>query len=140
MAAAHYLRVSIFNVETGEVQCTVKAHSEHVRAVAWSPCGQWLASGGDDEMIYVYNTKTFEVKWPLNVGSCVLSVQFSPSGDTVAAGCDNRTVHIIDVATAEVKRTLSSHSHYVNSVAWSPDGTKLASGSEDKTVRIWERC
>ena len=65
MAAAHYKTVSIFNMETNEVLCTVKAHSDKVNAVAWSPCGQWLASGGEDKMVYVYDTKTFEVKWPL---------------------------------------------------------------------------
>ena len=62
MAAAHFKTVSIFNMETNEVLCTVKAHSYYVRAVAWSPCGQWLASGGDDRMIFIYDAKTFEVK------------------------------------------------------------------------------
>ena len=57
--------VKLWNADTGAELWTVKAHSDFVRAVAWSPCGQWLASGGDDKMIYVYDTKTFEVKWPL---------------------------------------------------------------------------
>ena len=73
LAAAHYMTVSIFNMETNEVLCTVKAHSDFVRAVAWSPCGQWLASGADDMMIYVYDTKTFEVKWPLICGDFTTS-------------------------------------------------------------------
>jgi WD40 repeat protein len=58
--------VRIWNVETGECEWTVRAHSDWVRAVAWSPCGQWLASGGKDKMVYVYDAKTFEVKWPLS--------------------------------------------------------------------------
>ena len=66
LAAAHWTSVSIFNVETGEVQCTVKGCD--VTAVAWSPCGQWLASGGDDRMIFIYDAKTFEFKSSLNVG------------------------------------------------------------------------
>jgi len=51
---------------TGEIKSSLKAHSGWVRAVAWSPCGQWLVSGGDDNMVNVYDAKTFEVKWPLN--------------------------------------------------------------------------
>ena len=48
--------------ESGLEQCQLKAHSDVVRAVAWSPCGQWLASGGDDSMIFIYDANTFEVK------------------------------------------------------------------------------
>ena len=48
--------------ESGLEQCQLKAHSDWVRAVAWSPCGQWLASGGDDSMIFIYDANTFEVK------------------------------------------------------------------------------
>ena len=46
-------------------QSTLRAHSDWVRAVAWSPCGQWLASGGNDKIVFVYDAETFEVKWPL---------------------------------------------------------------------------
>ena len=42
--------------------CPVRAHSDYVYAVAWSYCGQWLASGGADKMVHVYDAKTFEVK------------------------------------------------------------------------------
>ena len=28
-------------------------------------CGKWLASGGDDEIVYIYDAQTFEVKRPL---------------------------------------------------------------------------
>ena len=96
MAAAHYKTVSIFNMETNEVLCTLKAHSDDVNiinnslsAVAWSPCGQWLASGGDDKMVHIYDTKTFEVKWPLNVDGEVSSVDWSPCGNKLSAACNN---------------------------------------------------
>ena len=58
--------MQIIGVATAEVKRPLKAHSDWVRAVAWSPCGQWLASGGDDKMVFVFDTKTFEVKWPLS--------------------------------------------------------------------------
>ena len=68
----------IFSVIEGSLRLGesrgVRAHSDWVRAVAWSPCGQWLASGGNDKMIYVYDAKTFEVKWPLNVGYAPFSL------------------------------------------------------------------
>ena len=38
----------------------------------------------------------------------------------------------------EQERTLTGHSHYVNSVAYSPDGKHLVSGSHDNTVKVWD--
>ena len=57
--------IKTWDITSGSCLSTLKAHSDWVQAVAWSPCGQWLASGGEDKMVYVYDTKTFEVKWPL---------------------------------------------------------------------------
>ena len=68
IAAGSYSGIHFMDVAAGQIKSSLKAHSDYVNAVAWSPCGQWLASGGDDKMVYVYDAKTFEVKWPLNVG------------------------------------------------------------------------
>ena len=55
----------VFDTQTNMQICSVRAHKHDVNAVVWCPCGQWLASGGDDKMVKVYDAKTFEVKWPL---------------------------------------------------------------------------
>ena len=60
--------VKLWDLSTSTCLSTMRAHSNWVRAVAWSPCGQWLASGGDDRMIFIYDAKTFEFKSSLNVG------------------------------------------------------------------------
>ena len=57
--------IKLWNTDTGAELSTLKAHFDWVKAVAWSPCGQWLVSGGA-KMVYVYDAKTFEVKWPLS--------------------------------------------------------------------------
>ena len=144
LAAAHYKTVSIFNMETNEVLCTVKAHSGWVRAVAWSPCGQWLASGGDDKMVNVYDAKTFEVKWPLRGhGREVMSVSWSPDGTRLTSGSRDETVRIWEAATGKQLWQLnvdagdfgsssssssSSCSGGVLSVSFSPKGDMVAAG------------
>jgi WD40 repeat protein len=98
--------------QSGEVKRALNAHSGWVNAVAWSHCGKWLASGGDDKMVYIYDAQTLEVKCPVNVDSIVWSVAFSPCGKTMAVGCYNGTVVIVDVATVAVMRSLSGHSDW----------------------------
>jgi len=100
LAAAHYTRLSIFNVETNEVLCTVRAHSDYVYAVAWSYCGQWLASGGADKMVHVYDAKTFEVKSSLRGHTDVVrSVCFSSDGKELTSGSEDSTVRNWNPAT-----------------------------------------
>ena len=109
--------------------------------MAWSPCGQWLASGGDDRMIFIYDAKTFEVKSSLNVDAGtwgVRSVSFSPKGDMVAAGCSNGKTFFVDPTAGEIKSSLRGHTDVVKSVCFSSDGKELTSGSYDTTVRKWD--
>ncbi len=62
---------------------------------------------------------------------------YSPDGRYLASGSSDKTIKIWEVATGKVLRTLTGHSHSVNSVVYSPDGRYLASGSGDKTIKIW---
>ena len=113
--------------ESGLEQCQLKAHSDWVRAVAWSPCGQWLTSGGDDKMIYVYDAKTFEVKWPLNGHDhAVVSVSWSPDGTRLASGSLDKTVRLWDASTGAPIGSPLKVDGEVKSVVWSPCGKKLA--------------
>ena len=57
--------VKLWDLAASNCFSTMRAHSDMVFAVAWSPCGRWLVSGGRDNMVYVYDAQTFEVKWPL---------------------------------------------------------------------------
>jgi hypothetical protein len=58
--------IYFIDTQSGEVKRALNAHSGWVRAVSWSPCGKWLASGGDDKKINIYDAQTFQVKRSLN--------------------------------------------------------------------------
>ena len=109
-----------------------------VNSVAFSPDGQYLASGSSDRLVRV---------WRLANGTLVSSrsdhtqkvnaVAFSPDGQWLASASDDRTAKLYRTSDWGVERTLTGHSDSILSVAFSPNSGHLATGSWDQTIRIW---
>jgi WD40 repeat protein len=109
-----------------------------VWSVAFSPDGQILASGSEDQAIRL---------WHLETGDCVRilrghsrrvwSVAYS-TDFLLASSSDDHTVKIWEPNSGTCLHTLEGHSNWVNSVTFSPNGQLLASGGGDSTVRIWD--
>ena len=110
-----------------------------VKSVAFSPNGERVASGSENNTVRIWDAATGKLQRELQGhGDSVTSVAFSPNGERVASGSDDRTVRIWDAATGQLQRELKGHSGVVASVAFSPSGAQVASGSRDKTIRIWD--
>jgi WD40 repeat protein len=119
---------------------TLGKHVGVVRSVAYSPKGKFLASGGDDRTVRIWDSETGKAVATLRGHKATVnSVAFSPDGMLVAGGGDDRTVRIWDAETGTPKRTLAREDiGPVRSVAFSPDGSLLASADFEPTVRLWD--
>jgi predicted NACHT family NTPase len=118
----------------------LRGHESTVFSVAFSPDGQTLASGGEDNTIRLWDLRQPAAAPAVLRGHerWVNAVAFSPDGQTLASGGGDSTIRLWDLRQpAAAPTVLRGHERGVLSVAFSPDGQTLASGSGDQTIRIW---
>ena len=131
----------IWNVETGESEAELRAHSDWVHSIVFSPDGSHVASGSFDNIVCTWNVAMSESEAdPAELrghSGWVNSVVFSPDGSHVVSGSNDGTLRIWDVTTGKSEAELKGHLSKVNSVVFSPDGSCVVSGSDDNTLHIW---
>jgi|KBSSwiStaDraftv2_1062776.scaffolds.fasta_scaffold53597_2 WD40 repeat protein/serine/threonine protein kinase len=112
------------------------AHSDHGRAIEYSPDGKLIASGA--ERVLLWDASTMTRIAPLEYDSIVWSVAFSPDGRWLVSTHGDGSILIWDVVNRELEANLRQHSGGVRALAFSPDGKRLASASEDQSVILWD--
>jgi guanine nucleotide-binding protein subunit beta-2-like 1 protein len=128
-----------------------KAHAEHINALAITPLGGHLATGGKENNVKVWDLN--ELKEPyikFNTGASVNKIAFNPVRQWFAAACDNG-VHIFDLraesedpmAKLVVQKKKAKESKVradslaCTAVAWSSTGRKLYAAYSDKVIRVY---
>ncbi|MDQ2976761.1 MAG: WD40 repeat domain-containing protein, partial [Acidobacteriota bacterium] len=134
-------------------------HTRSANAVAFSPDNRWLASGGKDNVIKIWDLANGNVLRTLyghtsNVNTLAVSpdgkLLASGSGDIndkrdlgtftqggVVGGTEDTTVRIWSVQTGRQLQVLRGHELPVGAVAFSNDGHSLTSVSGD-AVKVWD--
>lgn len=108
----------------GELLQMLPGHQDRASAVTWSPDGQFLASGGWDAVIRIWNTTTGELIHEINAfPDGVFALAWQPTGgQLLAAGFD--TFRAWDTLTWEpITNPLSVT---LLDLQWSPDGSRFA--------------
>jgi WD40 repeat protein/serine/threonine protein kinase len=116
----------------------LEGNTDQVLAVAASPDGTRVLSGGMDQSVRVFDMLKRQGLSVLSghEGS-VTGVAFGRDGQMAVSGSWDRTVRVWDLSSSRLRRTLEGHEDYVTGVDVSPDGGRAVSGSWDQTVRLW---
>ncbi len=140
LAAGGYKWVELWDTATGKSVGRFEEHSAEVYSVGFSPDGQYVASGGRDRSVRVWDPTTSQAIAVLKFEQSVISVIFSPDGRTLVSADLSGRVIFWDTEDWSEKWTIRRH--YISSVAVSPNGKLLAFvvrhlGGRD-VIELWD--
>ncbi len=118
---------------------TVTDPGGSIKSLTYTPDGQRLITGGDDQTIKIWNALTGERLLTLTGhSSAIRSLVVKSDGSTLVSASDDQTIKLWNLGIGQQLRTLKGHSSYINALMISPDGQLLASASADQTIRLWK--
>ncbi|XP_020383374.1 WD repeat-containing protein 47 isoform X1 [Rhincodon typus] len=125
-----------------------KHHKGSIYCVAWSHCGQLLATGSNDKYVKVLpfspetcNATGPDLEFSMHDGTIrdLAFMEGPESGGAIliSAGAGDCNIYTTDCQRGQGLHALSGHTgHILALYTWG--GWMIASGSQDKTVRFWD--
>ncbi len=107
-----------------------------VAVLAFSPQGQWLATGGDDSSVRLWDLISGRQLARMAYDGPVVTLAFSPDGTRLVAGSLDYTARVWSLPDG-VEIASVQHSAEVTAVAFAPNGRTVASAGLDHTARVW---
>ena len=136
IALAYMTEVDVVDLADDRVVRRFGDHPSFVYAVAFSPDGKKLATGGDHVPTRIWDLESGKVLLKFD-GLGTRAVAFSPDGKLFAM-CPGKTaaIELFDSASGDERGGFRGDQ--TNSIAFTPDGKGLVSGDVQGLIKLWD--
>jgi WD40 repeat protein len=133
--------IRVWQVETGELQRTLKNHTGPVSGVVLRPTTTpglpMLASVSDDRTVRLWQPTIGRMVRFVRLDSRPLSATWFPDGSRLVVGCRDGDVRIIDPDTVEIEHQLAAIESHAWCLAVTPDGRQIiVAGGGGEVARV----
>ncbi len=101
----------------------------------FSPDGQFLAIGGDDKLLRVYNAKNHTLLNTYQLPSAVQCLDWNKDSKLLAIALDDKPVQILNIKTNNLNELVGTTGS--RALSWNFTGNLLAIGDYEGTLLIW---
>lgn len=128
--------VRIWEASTGKLLRTIRAHTNAVTGISFSPDGKQLASSSWDKTAKIWDADSGKLLHTLSEHTReVTRVAFSPDGKLVASCSWDQTIRLWNSATGAAIRSLNwqsrqGHIDPIDSIAFHPNGKHIAAAPD----------
>jgi len=113
-------------------------YTTRVNVVAWSPNGIYLASGGNDHAIHVWDITNERLVGAYRYHlQSVTTLSWAPDSRRIVSGGFSEYINIWDAITGWHITSYYAHAGMAMALAWSPNGQAILSGGSDRRVCVW---
>jgi WD40 repeat protein/transcriptional regulator with XRE-family HTH domain len=119
------------------------AHTGRVNAVAFSPDGHTLISGGEDGSVILWDASTGSVIRQLaghtkKIIGLVVTTEFDPNNPSLFSGSEDGTLILWDLKTGDILQTFEKYNGTLTSLAVASKSTSAVTGYADGSMILWD--
>lgn len=114
-------------------------HTDAVLALALSPDGKFLVTGGRDHTVREWDvTSGKQIRSFQGHMKEVVTVAVRPDGRQVASGSAEGAIRLWDLSASDEHKALADATDSLWAIAVSPDSKRVAAAGADKAVRVYD--
>ncbi|WP_375471843.1 NACHT and WD repeat domain-containing protein, partial [uncultured Nostoc sp.] len=118
---------------------SLRGHEGEVSCVAFSPDGNFIASGSSDSTVCLWNIiGNPTAQFLLGHEQEVNCIAFNPNGKFIVSGSIDGILCLWDLQGNLITQPWQGHEEGIISVAFSPNGDRIVSVGFDGTVCLWD--
>lgn len=129
---------TLWNGLTFNFETILQAHETAVRALEWSPSGDWLLSGDHEGLIKYSQPNMNIVKVIPAHTEAIRDLAFSPASNKFVTASDDGSMKLWNFNEGIEERVFTGHGWDVKAVDWHQSKGLIVSGSKDNLVKLWD--